>query len=131
MPARKYFSWPVATMVTFLASGLLHDYAWSIVFYHSSATKSTTDFQERIFHPMWLKLTAYFLWNGAVMLLERPFCRWVPGVEWLSQRLPTPFVSTLVVLTALPVSHWYTGDWARGGFFTDFAHGLWHFRPTQ
>lgn len=122
----------MAVLVTFFASGLLHDYSWSLVFYQSSKVRIAADAaQERLFRPIWFKLTAFFLWNGAVMLLERPFCQIVPGVQWLSKRLPRPILATLVLLTALPVSHWYTGDWVQGGFFTDFAHGLWHVRTAS
>jgi hypothetical protein len=134
LPARKHFSWSVAVLITFLASGLLHDYSWSLVFYQTveqqQSLNSPAEQQERVFRPIWLKLTAFFLWNGAVMLLERPVCQLVPGLQRFSQRLPRPVLATLVLLTALPVSHWYTGDWARGGFFSDFAHGLWRIRPS-
>jgi hypothetical protein len=34
---------------------------------------------------------------------------------WIAKYLPSPVVSTLVLLTALPVSHWFTGEWAVSG----------------
>ena len=57
------------------------------------------------------------------MLLEKPIGR-LPMVQFMSKHLPLPIVSTLVVMTVLPVSHWYTGDWIMGGFFDDFPIGL-------
>jgi hypothetical protein len=36
-----------------------------------------------------------------------------------------------VVLTALPVSHWYTGDWAVGGYFQHLSVGLWLIRRVS
>jgi hypothetical protein len=31
-------------------------------------------------------------------------------------------------LTALPVSHWFTGDWVVGGYFADFTLALWRIK---
>ena len=75
---------------------------------------------------MTLKLTAFFLWNGAVMLIERSVSK---NLSFAAiKNLPTPVISTLILLTALPVSHWFTGDWAMGGYFADYSIGLWHIR---
>jgi Membrane bound O-acyl transferase family len=124
LPARKFFSNSVAIMMAFVASGLLHDYAWALVFYHHTSRRNEAGVCEDCFKPFPFKLTAFFAWNGMIMLLERPVGRYLGYTKsW-----PTPLVSTLVLLTSLPVSHWYTGDWAMGGYFSDFALGLWHIR---
>jgi hypothetical protein len=122
LPARQLFSREIAIALTFVASGLLHEYSWSLVFYHHTSMRDDTGVCPECFTPYPLKLTAFFLWNGVVMLLERPVGR----LFWFTKSWPTPVVSTLMLLSVLPVSHWYSGDWAMGGYFSDFSVGLWH-----
>lgn len=124
LPARLFVSKQIAIALTFCASGLLHDYTWSLVFYHHTSKRDETGVCPECFTPYPLKLTAFFLWNGVVMLLERP----VGKLFWFTSNWPTPIVCTLMLLTALPISHWYTGDWAVGGYFADFSLALWHIR---
>jgi hypothetical protein len=113
LPARKFVSSSTATFLTFLASGVLHDYCWTVIFYKSTWT------------PRPLKVTAFFVWCG--LTLMAPI-----NLDEFVKNLPTPIVSTLVVLTVLPVAHWFSGDWCAGGVFSDCAIGLWHVRklPT-
>lgn len=75
------------------------------------------------FLPIVWKQTAFFVYNGIVMLLERPVSQF-PIVQSMSKNLPLPVISTLVTLTALPVAHWFAGDWIIGGYFYDFPIGL-------
>jgi hypothetical protein len=118
-PARQFCSPRLAVLLTFIVSGLVHDFVWSLIFYRHDPQD---DLQ---FAPVVFKLTAFFLWNGVVMVLERPVGRLIQPV---SSQLPTIVVSTLVVLTALPVAHWYVGDWVEGGYFRDLSIGLWTIR---
>lgn len=125
-PARLFFSFPVCVLLTFFASGLLHDYSWQIVFYDS---RSCTDVDptcpsNQDYNPVAFKVTSFFLWNGAVMLAEH---HWGHLFRFMSS-WPTLVRSQLVLLLALPISHWFTGDWAVGGFFSDLAMGLWTIR---
>lgn len=125
LPARQFVSVPAAVVFTFVVSGVMHDYVWSLVFYQHKQGINTDGRCLDCFVPVLLKLTAFFGWNGVVMLLERPLG---PYLRTVSSRLPTAVVSTLVVLTALPVSHWYSGDWAKGGYFRDLSIGVWLIR---
>ena len=127
LPAKQFVSSRWAVLVTFVASGLLHDYSWALVFYHHRESRNEYGVCEDCFQPFPFKLTAFFLWNGVVMMLERPLAKYFA----FTRSLPTPLVSTLVLCTALPVSHWYSGDWAVGGYFSDFAVGLWHVRKLS
>jgi Membrane bound O-acyl transferase family len=115
-PAQRFVSKRLALFVTFLMSGFIHEYSWSLMFYHHP-----DDSGEPVFVPLYTKLTAFFAWNGIVTLLERPLA---PFVQPITSKLPTLIVSTLVVLTVLPVSHWFTGDWVAGNFFNHLSHGL-------
>jgi hypothetical protein len=128
LPARQYVSKEMAVVWTFRVSGLVHDYVWSLLFYQHEHTKNEDGVCLDCFVPTVLKLTAFFFWNGTVMLLERPIGKYLSPI---TKHIPTPILSTLVVLTALPVSHWYTGDWAKGGYFKDLSIGLWQIRQIQ
>jgi hypothetical protein len=133
LPARRAtkVSAKLAIMLTFFASGLLHELSWALIFYQhkkhrrrddESSTGNTTTSpcqDDDCFTPIPMKLGAFFAWNGIIMLLERPLMKYCT----FAQSWPTPVVSTILLLTALPVSHWYTGDWAVGGYFSDFALG--------
>lgn len=59
------------------------------------------------------------------MLLDKPIGKLAP-VQWMARNLPTVVVSTLVVLTVLPVAHWFSGDWIVGQYFRDSSRGLFH-----
>lgn len=121
LPAKQYFSSGTSLLIAFAMSGLMHEYTWSVTFYHRSASREeeTGVCSDCYSHKM-LKLTLFFVWNGTVMFLEKPL-RKLPLFKWISKNLPVPIISTLVLATALPVGHWFTGDWVEGGFFADWA----------
>jgi len=120
LPARRYFSSTVSLVIVFISSGLLHEYTWSVTFYHDWKSRDeATGICSHCYSHTMLKLTLFFMWNGAIMLLERPM-RNFPPFSWIG-KLPVPIISTLVLATALPVSHWFVGDWIVGGFFKDWA----------
>ena len=128
LPSRKFVPTKVAILVSFIMSGLIHDYVWAVIFYHHGHQRDAeTGICHGCFKATTLKLTAFFLWNGVILLLEKPLAK-LPPFTWCSAHLPRPLLSTLVLLTALPVSHWYMGDWAVGGYFNDFTIALWHVR---
>ena len=57
------------------------------------------------------------------MLLEKPVSKLFP-VQWMARNLPTVVISTLVVMTVLPIAHWFCGDWIVGHYFHDFSLAL-------
>jgi Membrane bound O-acyl transferase family len=125
-PARQFMSKRMAILVTFIVSGIIHEYVWTLLFYqYPNGTIPDASNASTQHVPVVWKLTLFFVWNGVVMLLERPVA---PYVQHMTSKLPTWIVSTLVVWTALPVSHWYTGDWVVGGYFHDLSIGLWMVR---
>lgn len=128
LPMRKFFATRWAVAATFVGSGLLHDYSWSLIFYHPLHKRNEHGVCSECFAPIPLKLTLFFLWCGAVMLLERPLMPYCG----FAKSLPTVVVATgLLVATALPISHWFTGDWATGGMYSDFAMALWTIRKFR
>jgi len=72
-------------------------------------------------------MTAFFGITGIIMLLERPFIKYILPSSF-SQRIPTFVISTLLVLLHVPFSHWYYGDWVVGGYFNEIAIGLWQIK---
>jgi len=115
LPVRPHVPNIVAIFLTFIVSGIMHDYSWSLMFHHYDDERTN-------FVPTFWKLTAFFVWNGIFMVLERPLA---PFLSPIGKHLPTVVVSSLLGLTALPVIHWYGGDWVTGGYFADLSLGLW------
>jgi len=130
-PCSQFLSRPLAMFIAFLMSGLLHEYSWSVTFYHHSHSRDEeTGTCSDCYAMTVFKLTSFFVWNGVVMMLERPLRKY-PPFSWISKHLPIPIISTLVLSTALPVSHWFTGDWVVGGFFRDWSHAVWLIRQLD
>jgi hypothetical protein len=113
-----------AILAAFLASGLLHDYTWAVLF-----TPPRAAYNEEgkcigfCWYPLIGKQSAFFLYCGLTMLLEKPAGK-LPVIKWAAKNLPTVTVSTFVVLTALPIAHWYPGDWIVGQYWHDYSIGI-------
>lgn len=119
----------ISIAFTFFISGLLHEYTNSIMFYHRRELRNPiTGICDDCYQYKYGKLLAFFTWNGIVMLLERPFAKYLFANR--QPQLPIPIISTLVVLTALPVGHWYFGDWIAGQYFHHLSIGLWTIRKV-
>lgn len=120
----------VAVIYTFIVSGLIHDYAWALMFYHYDNDDHNNS--HRFSHIKW-KVTAFFAWNGIFMLLEPPFQKFCTRMKMdsFTKCVPSVIVSTLLTLTSLPVTHWYIGDWVKGGYFEDISIGLWQVRKLS
>uniref|UniRef100_A0A7S1GKY6 Wax synthase domain-containing protein n=1 Tax=Cyclophora tenuis TaxID=216820 RepID=A0A7S1GKY6_CYCTE len=134
LPLKKAgYSTKFAIFAAFVASGLLHDYCWLVLFYKTKndpchTTTNNNDDAKNCFQPVFLKQLAFFCWCGVTMLLERPVGMLLPPIRWMAKNLPTIVVSTLVVLTAVPFAHWYTGDWIEGGYLSSYAQGVFTIR---
>jgi hypothetical protein len=118
LPARQYVGKRCAVAVTFVASGLMHEYTWALLF------GGFTGLHHHHHRMVRFKVSAFFLWNGALMTLERPLAKYF---QW-THHLPLPVRSTLVLLLSLPVAHWHCGDWVKGDLFEHVAMGLWQIR---
>lgn len=113
----------VAVLLTFLASGLLHDLCWAIMFYKSVHNYDAhSGMCTGCFDPIRFKESVFFMWCGLTMVLEEPISK-LRSIQWIAKNLPRWVVSTLVVMTALPFAHWFAGDWIVGGFFNHFSIG--------
>ena len=103
-------------MATFVASGITHEYTWAVMFYASSHHK------ENMLLHAFDQTMLFFGWNGILLVLEHCIGR----NRWNAAVKPVPriLVALLVVMTALPVGHLFTGDFRHGGYF-DSLVTLW------
>ena len=60
MPVRTHFSKTIAIMCTFLASGLVHEWILTVVFYFQSSDKDINGYCSSCFHPHMYGKTLYF-----------------------------------------------------------------------
>jgi hypothetical protein len=126
-------------MATFIASGLLHEYVLCIIslkgtttgLYNSSSSSSHDDGHD-VLVPSHGMHICFFAWNGLVMTIEHA----LKGNKALSrarQSLPRQVVTVLVLMTVLPVSHWFTDEYVTSGFYTDYSLGfprIVHFKSS-
>mmetsp|Transcript_7014 Transcript_7014/g.14939 ORF Transcript_7014/g.14939 Transcript_7014/m.14939 type:complete len:418 (-) Transcript_7014:328-1581(-) len=123
-PTKKCFKDQKAAMfLTFMMSGLYHEYCWACMFYNQSHLYSpdgTCLKDKSCYHVQFGRVTAFFAYIGIVMLLERPLSKYAL-FKWLSSVLPTLAIAQLLVLVHLPFVKWYGGDWIEGGSFDDLS----------
>jgi hypothetical protein len=111
LPSQKFFPTKISVLLTFLASGVFHDFIHTCVFFnHSSRFDKNGTCDDACYIPIYGKLTAFFLYAGLIMLLQRPLGQLAP-FQWMARNVPTPIKATLLVFIHLPVGHWYYGDW--------------------
>lgn len=98
----------LATMLTFLASGVAHEYVWAVTFHQNSHEPGK-------YIPRFGKSLLFFCWNGILLIVEH----WVQRRRWdvALESMPRWLVSLSVVMFALPVGHLFTGDFRHGGYF--------------
>lgn len=115
IPMRKQgFSWPVAAMTTFAASGLLHEYLIVVMLHNGTSEYLTMAFSQ----------LSFFIWNGVVLGIEN-LLRGNKSLAQVSKRLPHgPVRSFLVVLTVLPLVHLFTEIFVDNGFYNAFGRGF-------
>lgn len=114
-PVARSFPRALAVGATFFVSGLLHEYVWSFIFFqHGDVVR---------FVPGYGKSMLFFAYNGLLMCIENLVAHW-PLFQVMKSTLPRPVITQLVILTALPCGHLFTGDLIRGGYFSDFAVAL-------
>lgn len=122
LPIKKFWNARVAMFVTFVVSGLYHEYVWECIFFNQNYLhdKHGTCHQQGCYMNEFGRVTAFFTYVGVIMLLERPVGR-IPPMRWLSQHLPAPITAHFLILLHLPVAQWYVGDWIEGGYFDDYS----------
>lgn len=96
----------IATITTFLVSGIIHEYVNYVMFYEVSSS----------YRFKW-KQILFFGYNGLLIVLEYCIFSRYNIFIWLSHRLPKIIITVLILYSALPLAHLFTGDWIRYGYF--------------
>lgn len=114
----------VAAGVTFAMSGIFHDFYTRLIFYQHKRHARADDVQDirGLNYGHW-KMLAFFSYNWLLIMLERPVAKRLPVS--LIQSLPKFIRSTMILFVCLPVSHWFTSQWALGGYFEAKQLGYW------
>ena len=104
-PLKQFIPSKVALLITFVMSGVFHDYIWNVLFYRPHDGDTCTDISGNCHIPVFGKLSAFFFYTGIIMLLERPLSKVQPFVG-ISNNLPTFAISTMLVIVHMPFAHW-------------------------
>jgi len=113
-PFRTHYSKVVAAIATFLVSGFIHEYVLSVFAF---AKKEGESFSQT---PNYGSQLSFFAWNGVVLIIESLFGNALI-FQWMKHRLPQPIKTALILLTALPISHWFTHEYISIGLYQDLT----------
>lgn len=106
-PSKLCFSTTTAMFLTFVVSGLYHEYVWACIFYNQTylhdAEGNCTNEECYVFK--FGRVTAFFAYTAIIMLLERPIKK-LSTVKWLSTYMPTLVIAQLLVLIHVPFVKW-------------------------
>jgi hypothetical protein len=93
--------------LTFLVSGLYHEYVWACMFYNQTHLYDVEGkcTNEECYELKFGRVTAFFAYTAIIMLLERPIKN-LSTVKWLSTCLPTLAIAQLLVLVHIPFVKW-------------------------
>lgn len=116
-PVRSKFSRFTASMSTFIASGVFHEWLLSVVYLPDNPSLPSPH------SPTYGRNTLFFVWNALLIGMEQI----IGGAlifQVMKKHLPPVVVSLLVSLAALPVAHWFTFDYVKDDFFRDGQIGF-------
>mmetsp|Transcript_10210 Transcript_10210/g.11313 ORF Transcript_10210/g.11313 Transcript_10210/m.11313 type:complete len:420 (-) Transcript_10210:12-1271(-) len=102
-PMRQHFSTFLSVLATFIVSGILHEYINYVFFSNFSMILK-------------YKNIYFFGWNGLLILGQHTFGN-LKIFRVLNEHLPRCLSSFLVILSALPLAQFFTGDWIKHGYF--------------
>ena len=129
----------IAAFVTFLVSGLIHEYV-NLVIFHNKESSSHHQYPSSSYQFQW-KQILFFGWNGILIILEY----WIFNqtnnndnnntngkntsslfavvldriVQFTQRYLPSLVVTACVLYLALPIAHLFTESYIQYGFFDD------------
>jgi len=117
-PVRKYSSSPVAaSLAVFIASGLFHEWLVHVVFLHNRPSSSSTS------EVLLGSNTAFFVWNFVIIVSEKVLTG-TKGVKSLGKMIPSLLLPFAIIMTSLPMAHWFGNPYLKGGFFEDYEKCL-------
>ena len=117
-PVRRLLPKSPAAILTFLASGLAHEY---MLFVLASARGPDVVANNLLRVPYRHQLGhqfGFFLWNGFLLVLEECWRRhW--SQNRIKQYLPKQIRTMLIMLLVLPITHLFTDEYDECGIFRD------------
>lgn len=122
-PARKVgCPRPVAALMTFFASGLFHEYILLLIASRGAGMPMGGDSNQKTYIPNFGYQTAFFAWNGVVLVAESMLIKH-PAIVWIRTHFPKPMLTALVLLSVLPMGHLFIDEYVEAGFFSDQSLG--------
>ena len=124
-PARRRTNSPLAaSLAVFVASGVFHEWLVHACFLYG---KQHDDYNHhhRDHHGV-VRIgsqSAFFVWNFGVVAMERVILdkrRFEKIANFGRRVVPGWIVPPLIVMTSLPVAHWFRDPYMNGGFFSDY-----------
>mmetsp|Transcript_6709 Transcript_6709/g.14025 ORF Transcript_6709/g.14025 Transcript_6709/m.14025 type:complete len:471 (-) Transcript_6709:151-1563(-) len=120
-PLKRVLPRPTAAVLTFLASGLVHEY---MLFVLSSArdrgdlTPPANNLEQKPYRHQLGHQFGFFLWNGVLLVLEKILAK-NKGLLWIQNNAPQLVRTALVLLLVLPISDYFTDEYNECGIFRD------------
>lgn len=110
-PVRKYASPALASLLVFIASGLFHEWlVHAVVIYGRVSSSGEVYIGSN---------SAFFIWNFFVIMVERSVVG-LDLVKSIGKSLPRPVLTLVIIMSSLPVAHWFGNPYLLGGFFLDY-----------
>jgi hypothetical protein len=114
------YSRHVAAAMTFLVSGLIHEYVLWMMAQRKGIPNNPL---MEPYEPAVGTHFFFFVWNAIVLLMERALeGHWI--IAWMQSNLPKPLRTALVLLMVLPIGHLFTDEYIKSCFFSDAAFGF-------
>lgn len=110
----------VASLAAFAASGLFHEWIVHVMSYRRqecSMSSMSCDYE-----PPFGSNMAFFVWNAAVIMIEN-ILRSSGVFQKVGCAVPRLVVTFFVVMTSLPVAHWFADPYIRQGLFNHYQQG--------
>lgn len=123
-PVRKHSSSPVlASLAVFVASGLFHEWLVHAVFLYHRPASSTSGV-------LLGSNTAFFVWNFGVIVMEKMLSG-SKYVRSIGKMVPNVLIPFMIIMTSLPMAHWFGNPYLHGGFFGDYEKCLIVIRKVE
>jgi hypothetical protein len=116
-PARQYYSVVTSSIISFVASGLLHEWVVYLGFKYDR-----TEIEGAYYNPSNITTGTnflFFVYGIFPMGLEKLLGR-IGALECIWESLPRPVKTFLVLMTSLPLAFWFVNPYMHGRLFLDY-----------